>query len=259
MALTKLYKPTREPMRIVGLMSGSGTNLRRILEHQETLRAQHGVPPYVVVAIFTDNAASKAVEIGRDHDLPVLMHDIERFYARRGMRKTMHGEGAALRVEFDAKTVKALGPYAAAVAAYAGYMSAASEILVDTFLGVNVHPADLTKKREDGRPIFTGDKAVLRALRAGAAELRASTHLIAREVDQGPVLMVSAPLPVVRDESKPLEQLADEHQSRLKEVGDWRIFPRTLQYLAEGRFARDEAGLLHFDGQPIPDGLREEG
>jgi len=51
--LTPLYQPTDEPMRVVGLMSGSGTNLQKILEHQEQLQQERGIAPYQVVAICT--------------------------------------------------------------------------------------------------------------------------------------------------------------------------------------------------------------
>jgi hypothetical protein len=78
--------------------------------------------------------------------------------------------------------------------------------------------------------------------------------------------MVSEPLEV--ELSEPLEQLlkkrdkllnlVDDHQERLKEVGDWKIFPRTIEMIAEGRFAFDEEGNVYVDGKPVPEGYREE-
>lgn len=121
---------------------------------------------------------------------------------------------------------------------------------------------DLTIVDEHGKRKYRGDKAVRKAILAGERELRATTHLITEEVDGGPVLMVSAPLSVELPphfypcDSELVTMVAEQHQARLKEVGDWVIFPRTLQYLAGGRFAKDEAGLLHFDGRPIPNGVR---
>ena len=261
--LTPLYQPTDEPMRVVGLMSGSGTNLQKILEHQEQLQQERGIAPYQVVAIFSDNAQSKATAIGRAWDLPVLTRDIDSFYQKHGMVKTMKTEeGRMLRIEFDSDTTAALRPYGASVAAYAGYMSAASSVLVNAYLGINVHPADLTILDAQGERKYRGDKAVRKALLAREQELRSSTHVIAEEVDKGPVLMVSASLPVELPASFDYENdtlvntIADAYQSLLKEVGDWKIFPLTLQCLAEGRFAKDETGLLHFDGKPIPNGVR---
>jgi folate-dependent phosphoribosylglycinamide formyltransferase PurN len=141
----------------------------------------------------------------------------------------------------------------------AGYMS-----VITLPRCVNVHPADLSLKAEDGRRRFVGDHAVPDAIAAGQAELRSSTLWTDEGVDSGPVLMISAALPVklpaplaeLRNDPDRFGSVADEHQERLKQIGDWVIFPRTLEYLAAGRYALDQGGLIHFDGRPAPDGLR---
>ena len=131
-------------------------------------------------------------------------------------------------------------------------MSIVTSLLLRTYLGINVHPADLSVVDGNGRRRYTGDKAVAKALQAGERFIRATTHILEEKVDYGKVLMVSAPLEVRAGES------ADDAQSRLKEAGDWVIFPQTLRYLADGRFARDDEGKIHFDGEPIPNGVRLE-
>ena len=85
-------------------------------------------------------------------------------------------------------------------------------------------------------------------------------------MDTGPLLMVSDPLNIKLPE--PLESLLKDrerllhlvrmHQERLKEVGDWKIFPRTIEMIAEGRFALDEANRVYVDGNPVPQGYREK-
>ncbi len=47
----------------------------------------------------------------------------------------------------------------------------------------------------------------------------------------------------------------DSNQERLKRAGDWVVFPQTLEYIADGRYAEDDAGGLYVDGQLIPKGL----
>jgi len=251
-------------MRIAGFMSGSGTNLRKILE------ASFQDGRCRVVMIFSDRSDSKAVEIGKDFDIPVFVRDIRGFYAKRG--KSLRD--LVVREEFDRETVKALSSYEVDVVAYAGYMSIATQPLIDAFLGVNVHPADLSIMNRDKRK-YTGDHAVRDAVKSGEKQLRASTHLIEEKVDYGRILMISAPLSVPYDEirsrllSKDPETLnalernmindfVKEQQNLLKEKGDWIIFPKTLEYLAEGRYAQDGQGSLYFDNQPIPQGLRLE-
>ena len=255
--LEPLYDPKRGPLRVVGLMSGSGTNLRRILEHEARLKKERGDSPFRVAVIFSDSSESKAAEIGRDYDLPVITRDIRAFYQARGRKKS----DLSLRPDFDRETVRALSPHQVSAAAYAGYMSVASPVLIQAFLGVNVHPADLSIE-EKGRRKYTGDHADLDAIRAGEKTIGSTTHLIEERVDYGRILIISPPVPVRipagADLSDPetAKKVSAENQERLKEKGDWIIFPKTLEYLAEGRFAADGQGRLHFDGKPIPQGLQ---
>ena len=256
MSLKKLHNPSTGQMRVVGLMSGSGSNLRKIIELEKVVQQSRGKSPYAVVGIFTDNAQSKAVEIGKEFDLPVITRDIKAFYAARGRpRNDMN-----VRKEFDAATVKALANLGATVAAYAGYMSKATQFLVQAYLGINVHPADLAIG-EGGQRKYTGAHAVKDAILAGEKYLRSTMHIIEEEVDQGRILMRSAPVEVqLSPEFDPTnkdlaERVAQEHQNRLKEEGDWMIFPLTLLKLADGEFAQDLTGNLYMSGKPIPHGL----
>ena len=234
-----LYNPEKGIMRVVGFMSGSGSNIRKLLEYQKI------IGKYNIVALFSDNAKSNAANIGKEFDIPVIIHDIRGFYHAKGKRYL----DLSLRPEFDELTVHALQSYEPDIVAYGGYMSVASSVLINSFLGVNVHPADLSIEN-NGKRKYTGSHAVTDAIRAGEKQLRASTHLITQQVDGGPLLLISKPIAVV------ITQSIEEHQQRLKENGDWIIFPKTLDYIAQGRFARDENNLMYFDDKAIPQGLQ---
>jgi len=256
MTLTKLHGSKSNQMRVVGLMSGSGSNLRKIIEFEKELEAERGTSPFTLVGLFTDKAKSNAVQIGQEYDLPVIIRDIKAFYAARGKPK---GD-REVRREFDAAAVKALAHLEATVAAYGGYMSIATDPWTEAFLGINVHPADLSIK--EGEVIkYTGDHAVRDAILARENQLRATTHIIEKKVDYGKILMRSAPMEVELPTSFDpadrdlLKRMVDLNQERLKKVGDWVIFPRTLLYLAEGRYAIDEQNCLYFDEKPIPTGV----
>lgn len=257
MALKYLYHPESGRMRVAGLMSGSGSNLRKIIEHEKKIELEEGRYPYKLAVIFSENHASNAKKIGRDYGIPVLVRDINEFYRQIGRpRKDLD-----VRAEFDEGTVYALNPFNIDAAAYAGYMSIATEPLINAFLGVNVHPADLSIMDGEKRK-YTGDHAVRDAILAGEKQLRATTHIIERNVDYGRILMVSSHLTVTLPEDFDAENkdqvktIADQHQNCLKEVGDWVIFPKTLEYIADGRYSQDEQGNLYFDGKPIPQGVR---
>lgn len=255
--LKPIFDPVGAPMRVAAFMSGSGTNLEKILEHQERLARERGRSPFEVAVIFSDNAKSRALAIAAAHDIPAVMRDIGAFYARRGRPRS----DLSIRAEFDSMTVEALKPHGARFAAYAGYMSVASPVLVRAFFGVNVHPADLSVET-GGKRKWVGGHAVRDAVAAGEKTIASSTHIIEDTVDGGRILMISKPVPVevppgadLRDKTV-LRNAEESNQSRLKVQGDWIVFPLTLEYIADGRFSTDEKGTIHFDGRPVPKGLR---
>lgn len=244
MKLTPLYNPTNGTMPVAALMSGSGSNVRKLIEHERA-----GNCPYHIAVIFSDRADSHAEQIAQEYNLPIVVHDIRAFYKAR--HKPL--SDMATRAEFDQTTIDALKSYHIKVAAYAGYMSIASDLLVNAFIGVNVHPADLSIMDETGKRIYIGDQAVRDAIMAGESEIRATTHLVESVLDGGRILMISAPviIPVGTSTNR-----SEYYQEQLKKIGDWIIFPKTLEYIATGRFAQDEQGRLYCDGQVIPQGLK---
>lgn len=235
-------------MRVAALMSGSGSNLVKLLENPS-----HG-KTYQIVCILTDNPRSNAKTIARKFNRPYLENDIAAFYRQKGKPRS----DLSLRSEFDRISVAKLAPYAPVVLAYCGYMSLASPVLVNAFLGVNVHPADLRFLDNNGNRKFVGANAVRDAILAGQKELHATTHLVSNDADQGAILMVSEPVKVKLPkgfdptDAKQLEAVVREHQERLKEKGDWIVFPKTLETIGCGRFAKDGKGRLFFDGKAMP-------
>jgi len=270
MKLHELYNPIYNglPMRVACFMSGSGTNARKIIEYQNQLGKDC---PYEVAVIFSDTWNSRATEIGKDYDLPVVMRDINSFYEKRGKKKWYFVKNrkadAWTREEFDEETVKAISPYKPKAVALCGYMSAVSKPILNAFLGINVHPADLSI-REDGKRKFTGLHAVKDAILAGEKYLYSTTHIVRETVDYGEILMRSKALEVqlpigftleelMKVENKDLlDGIVDEYQDRLKEIGDWVIFPKTLEMIAEGRFALDDNNNMYVDGVLMPNGYR---
>ena len=256
--LKPLYSPRPgQPMRVAGFMSGSGTNLVKILERQESLcRSPEGCP-YEVVVVLTDNPSSNAAQIAESRGLPLAVEDILAFYRSRGHSTK---KNLSLRPEFDRQVLEALSPHAVDAIVLAGYMSVVTEPLLAAFAGriVNVHPADL-RVLEGGRRKYTGDYAVRDAILAGENVLRATTHIVRAEVDGGEILMVSAPVQVELPEGlgtgEPTwpehrdlwNRVASEHQERLKRVGDWEILPKTLEWLARGRYSIDHKGRTYLD------------
>jgi folate-dependent phosphoribosylglycinamide formyltransferase PurN len=264
--LTSLFDPEKavRPMRVAAFMSGSGTNIVRLLERETTLKAEEGSSPFEVVFIFSDRSdgSCRGETIACGHGIPYFSHDIRAFHRLRGLKRNVATpEGLAARKEFDRTAVCLVRAFEVDAIALGGYMSYTT---LDRC--INVHPADLSILNRDGRRRYVGDRAVLDAIAAGEKHLRASTIWTDQGVDTGPLLMVSAalrvelpkPMETLLQDPEGLARVADEHQQRLKEAGDWRIFPRTVEMIARGRFALDGEGRVYVDGHLVPRGYREE-
>lgn len=265
MRLTKIFDPEKKrlPMKVAAFMSGSGTNIIKLIERENALKKESSASPFHVVFIFSDRSDGKCrgEKIAYENGIPYFSYDIRAFHKIKGIKRTVKThEGMAARREFDSIAAELVKAFDIDVIALGGYMSFIS-------LGrcVNVHPADLSILTPGGKRRFTGDHAVLDAIVAGEKTLRSSTLWTDQGVDTGPLLMVSAPveveLPVhleeLKKDEKRLQEIADNHQQGLKETGDWEIFPRTIEMIAKGRFALDEYNNVYVDGKPVPEGYRE--
>ncbi len=265
MELKPIFNPEENgrPMRVAAFMSGSGTNIIRLIEREKMIAQERGSSPFHVVFIFSDRSdgRSNGEKIALEKGIPYISYDTRTFHRLRGLKRTvLTPEGMEARREFDSVAANLVESFHIDVIALGGYMS-----FITLERCVNVHPADLSILDSDGKRKYTGDHAVLDAIVAGEPYLRSSTLWTDQGVDTGPLLMVSDPLKV--ELSEPLDQLigdrnrllkiADLYQDRLKEKGDWKIFPRTIEMIAKGRFALDENSGVYVDGNPVPAGYRE--
>ena len=256
-------KAVGRPMRVAGFMSGSGTNILRLIEREKLLKARDGASPFEVVFIFSDRSDGSCYgeSIACDTGIPYISYDIRTFHRLRAIKRTVSTpEGFEARKEFDKVAATLVNGFEVDVVALGGYMS---YLTLDRC--INVHPADLSILNAKGKPKYAGDNAVVDAIASGEKLLRSSTIWTDKGVDTGPILMVSDPVRVqlpeplealVSDKDK-LLKVAEEHQNRLKEAGDWKIFPLTIEMIAKGRFAVGDEDRIYFDGKPVPKGFRK--
>jgi len=275
--------PDRPPDRPSGrlpaaiLMSGTGSNARRLLELPD--------PAFEVRLILTDNPASNAVAIAREHGVECLLLDIRAFC---GPEPTALREPAR-RAAYDRELGRQLARRGVRLAALAGWDWVVGPELCRSFLFANVHPGDLRVTDPQGRRRYVGLGWVpsAKAMLAGERFVHSTTHLVTPELDGGPIARVSRPVPVelpggmspagllppgaglgdvIRDirynggrrfGEAFLYTRARQLQETLKERGDWVEFPVTVQRLAElmlaGRLALDAAGGLRLDGDSPAD------
>lgn len=276
--LVKLWEPSNGVMRVAGMMSGTGSNLVKLIEHEERARNYH------ITLIVSDTPQSNAVHIAETHRRPLLIHDLRAFCADSDKPVT----DKDMRSKFDALLVEALDLYRIDVVALAGYNWEVSSALYDGgFVLVNVHPGDLRVVGANEKRSYTGLAWVpsAKAILNDEKTICSTVHLVTEEIDAGPILMTSPPLEVtisdgdyqtikeagvsiktikqkqksntpLTDEERLLVDIAIQHQNRLKEHGDWLIFPKTLELIAAGRFVvGKENGRIYFDGKAAPQGV----
>jgi folate-dependent phosphoribosylglycinamide formyltransferase PurN len=264
MPVTPIFDPkkTARPMRVAAFMSGSGTNIIKLIEKEKALKAVEAASPFEVIFIFSDRSdgACAGEKIALDNGLPYFSYDTRAFHRLRSLKRTvLTPEGMAARKKYDRVAARLVDAFEIDVIALGGYMS---YITLNRCL--NVHPADLSIRLPDGRRKYVGDYAVRDAIAAGENTLRSSTLWTDEGVDTGPLLMISEalsvelpqPLATLRKDNKRFLQVVDEHQKRLKKVGDWKIFPLTIEMIARGRFGLDEGNRVYVDGKPVPNGYK---
>ena len=245
-------------------MSGSGTNAEKLLESPE-----HG-KLWKCSAIVTDREKGcRAKEIAEKFRIPYILHDIFQFYRDHGLETISVAAESGMKVRnlwTDALRRK-IEDIPHDFGLLAGFVPLSN--IVGDFPCLNVHPGDLTIER-NGERILAGlhSGPVETAILEGHPALKSSVIIATpynpgeKNVDSGFVLGISDPVEIKLPEGVTIEQLleckkartkgrndllgriADEHIDRLKEGGDWKLFPAVTKAFTQGRYAYDEANRL---------------
>jgi phosphoribosylglycinamide formyltransferase-1 len=201
-------------LRIVVLVSGTGTNLQAILDEL------HGRDGMEVVGVVSNKEGARALERAQEAGVETAVFPREE-YADREARDQALGDW-----------VEGQDP---GLVVLAGYMELLTPGLVGRLRNrvINVHPALL--------PSFPGLDAVGQALAHGVGVTGVTIHFVDEGVDSGPILMQRAvPIPPDRDRDS-LEAAihATEHA----------LLPAAIRLIAEGRVRIDPENprLVHID------------
>ena len=187
--------------RVGVLVSGRGTNLAALL----AAAAMPGYPAQVV--LVCSNREAPALEHARRAGIGVRVFPRDRY---------------ADRAERDAAMTAALRSHAVELVVCAGYDAILAHGFVRAFEGriINLHPSLL--------PAFAGwMDAPARALRSGVQDSGCTVHVVAEEVDSGPILAQRV-VPIQPDDTPQTLHAriqAEEH----------RLLPEVVRQIAEGR------------------------
>ena len=247
-------------------LSGSGSNAEKVLESRKSWTA--------AVLVTDAPEKSRAAEIASRFELPLVEFSIREFYREHGEKRVSLATetGRHIRELWTAELRKKIAPYNIDFGILAGFVPLSN--ITGDFPCLNVHPGDLTVEC-DGCRIFAGLHAVPteQAIIRGFKSIRSSV-IVAQpytgkggEMDSGPVLGISPEMELNlqgsaveelveiynnRPARKPaggwkdaLSKIASANQERLKEKGDWVVFPQVVNDFASGKFAVEQ-GKLYF-------------
>ena len=253
MNLKPIINPARGKLRVLGYCSGSGNTLWKAYELQKEMEQSIEGCPFEIVGIFADNPESKAVAAAKQYGVPWEAIDIRKYYADR--EKPL--KDRTVRAEYDREAMALVEKFHADMILLAGYVWATTDIVLDNYLVVNVHPADLAVTDENGHRLLAGANGIKSAFDRNMDYLRASAHLATKELDAGPLLVRSPKVPVDYT-------LHEDYETRfryyLKLVNDQNrlVGARAVLELALGNFSVDDENHLYYKGEPAPHGLTIE-
>ncbi len=183
---------------IAVLISGRGSNLRRILEMEAD-------SAYRVAVVIADRDAT-GLEWAQKVQVPT-----------RIVRWSDHPD----RASFTAALCDEIDAFSCEFVVLAGFMRILAPVAIERFPSqiVNIHPSLL--------PAFPGAHAVEDALEAGATETGVTVHLVVEDVDAGPILAQRS-VPIYPGDD------ADLLHARIQEQ-EHELYPQVINALATGK------------------------
>ncbi|MEA3514108.1 MAG: formyltransferase family protein [Nanoarchaeota archaeon] len=293
--IKSLYTPKDDKlMDCIAFASTSGTNVEALHKAAEEYRIR---------AVFCDKKCGAMERAEKQLKLPVIYESGVKFCGTWS-RAAEQGEQALeeyIRRCEDYETIVAqkLNDYAKDndfnidMVFLAGYMRIVRAPLLEAFPDkmINIHPADLSVIDDQGKRLYDGDNAVVKAIIAGEPATYSSAHLVTPDLDEGEMIVRSKPLEVETKGAtlqstvdltlfeinsgcnidnilfmfknmypssyNELIDFADQHQSKQKEYCDWPAFTLAAKMISEGRIAisekRNESKLrdVYVDGKKM--------
>jgi phosphoribosylglycinamide formyltransferase-1 len=207
----------QQPLPIVVLISGRGSNLEAIIE-----ATRHGALPVDIRAVISNRPDAAGITISRCAGIETVVID-----------HACHAD----RASFDATLQTTIDSFEPGLVVLAGFMRILTPGFVDHYHGrlINIHPSLL--------PEFPGLNTHQRVIDAGREVTGATVHFVTPETDGGPAFL-QARVAVREDDSA--ATLAERVLN-----AEHRLYPEAIRMVVEGRIALDNAARVTLDGVPL--------
>ena len=258
--LLPLYEKKQEKMHVVAFASGSGTNFREAVLASRIPKSGFSIDLLITDKERTNEKRIGALDYADEFHIPYRVFDGYRACGSwKKARESIEGISEYKRRSADFNHLLYFHVYAFEreqgfvfdLAVLTGYMRLFQGDLLRRFQNkaINIHPADLSVLKSDGRRKYIGENAVYDALIAGETKTRSSVIMVDSETDAGAILVSGPELEYIGE--RPITQKsADEHQKKQKEWSDWPALRFALYGIAQEKFALYKM-KFHEDGNPV--------
>lgn len=189
---------TISPLRVVVLISGSGSNLQALIDGQK-----NGALPIEIMAVISNKAGVKGLERAEQASIATRVINHKDFDSREA---------------FDQKLLAEIESFSPGLVVLAGFMRILTEGFTQHFVGrmINIHPSLLPK--------YQGLHTHQRAIDANDSHGGASVHFVTAELDGGPIIIQAK---VAIDDNETSDSLA----AKVLTV-EHKILPLTVKWFA---------------------------
>ena len=204
-------------LKVAVLVSGGGTNLEAILQAMESGE----IPGAQVVKVISNNPGAYALERARNHGVPAQCISPKDYGDRQAFHQALL-EG-----------VRASG---AELIVLAGFLVVIPPEMIREYRGriINVHPSLIPSFCGTG---YYGKKVHEAALARGVKVTGATVHFVDEGTDTGPIILQKA-VEVREDDT------TDTLQRRVMEEAEWKLLPKAIRLIAEGRVQIADSRVL---------------
>lgn len=197
-----------QPLRVVVMVSGGGTNLQAIIDSVK----DGTITNAQIVGVISNNKNAYALKRAEENDIPSMCVSPKDFDARD---------------IFNEKLLEAVDSYEPDLIVLAGFLVVIPPEMIKKYENrmINIHPSLIPSFCGKG---YYGLKVHEAALARGVKVVGATVHFVDEGTDTGPIILQKA---VEVQQGDTPEVL----QRRVMEQAEWKILPKAIDLIANGK------------------------
>jgi phosphoribosylglycinamide formyltransferase-1 len=202
--------PTLNPLRVVVLVSGGGTNLQAIIDGIES----GSIRNTAITGVISNNRSAYALERARKHGIKSVCLSPKDFASRAEFHQRLYDEIALLDPDLLVTS---------------GFLVKVPDEIVRRYAGriINIHPSLIPSFCGVG---YYGLKVHEEALKRGVKITGATVHYVDEGMDTGPILLQKAVEVLPGDTPEVLQQRVMEQAERV-------ILPQAIDWISMKRLS----------------------